>query len=86
MNRIDHFRTAPATYEIRLAAGLHTRWEEWFEGFSLDQSEAGETVLRGLVRDQAELHGVLDKIRDLNLTLLYLRRIDTSELNSSAAG
>jgi hypothetical protein len=65
------------TYEIRIAGVLHPRWQEWFAGFVVAPGPVGETILRGRVRDQAALHGVLAQIRDLNLTLIAVERIDT---------
>jgi hypothetical protein len=57
-------------FEIRIRGRLDSRWESWFEGFSLRQEGEGVTVLCGSVPDQTFLHGILEKIRDLNLHLL----------------
>jgi hypothetical protein len=57
-------------YEIRLKGHLDDRWAEWFEGLTITLEEDGDTLLTGPVVDQAALHGLLKKVRDLGLTLL----------------
>ena len=64
---------APELYEIRVAGHLSENWERRFEGLSLRQRPKGETVLSGML-DQASLHGVLAKIRDLGLNLISVNR------------
>jgi hypothetical protein len=62
-------------YRIRVKGHLGNNWSDWFEG--LDVSiEDGETILRGELADQAALHGLLIRIRDLNLTLLAVEQIE----------
>jgi hypothetical protein len=65
-----------AGYEIRLKGRLDGRWAAWFEGMTLSHADDGTTVLRGRVADQAALHGVLGKVRDLGLPLVAVCRID----------
>ena len=60
----------PGRYEIRLQGHLDSRWVAWFDGLSLTSEDDGTTVLRGPIVDQAALHGVLQKIRDLGLPLV----------------
>jgi hypothetical protein len=60
----------PATYEIRLRGLLSPQWQEWFVGLTLLQEEDGNTLLTGPVVDQAALHGILKKVRDLGMPLL----------------
>ena len=61
----------PAThYELRLAGHLDDRWAAWFVGLTLQRQDDGSTTLRGPLDDQAQLHGVLAKVRDLGLTLI----------------
>ena len=63
-------------YEIRLRGHLETRWAAWFEGMTLSHEPDGSTLLRGPVVDQAALHGLLQKVRDIGLPLVsvHLRR------------
>ena len=56
--------------EIRLKGQIDEQWSEWFEGLSVAHTEEGETVLTGNVVDQAALHGLLAKLRDLGVSLL----------------
>src|SRR5205823_12594606 len=55
----------PGRYEIRLQGRLEARWAAWFDGLSLTHESDGTSVLRGPVVDQAALHGLLQKVRDL---------------------
>jgi hypothetical protein len=57
-------------YEIRLRGRLDERWAAWFDGMALAREADGTTVLRGPVADQAALHGVLGRLRDLGLPLV----------------
>ncbi len=59
-----------AYYEIRLQGHLEARWEQWFEGLTITLEENGSTLLSGPLADQAALHGILKKVRDVGLTLL----------------
>lgn len=56
--------------EIKIKGHLEQRWSEWFLGLTLTHLEGNETLLSGLVPDQAALHGLLERIRDLNMTLI----------------
>ena len=60
----------PPSYEIRLKGHLDERWAEWFDGLTITLEDNGDTLLSGTVADQAALHGILKKVRDLGLTLL----------------
>ncbi|GAA1953760.1 hypothetical protein GCM10009798_11160 [Nocardioides panacihumi] len=78
----------PGLYEIRLEGRLHERWLTWFDGMILDsvtdtgpQGRGGEgagviTVLRGPVADQAALHGMLARLRDLGMPLISVARVE----------
>ena len=57
-------------YEIRLKGHLDDRWAEWFEGLAITLEEDGDTLLTGPVIDQAALHGLLKKVRDLGMPLV----------------
>lgn len=69
----------PAIYEIRLQGQLDSQWTGWFEGMSITSSEDGDTLLTGPVVDQAALHGVLKKVRDLGLPLLSVNRMTSGK-------
>jgi hypothetical protein len=57
-------------YEIRVEGHLDGRWSEWFDRLEITNLDNGETMLSGDIVDQAALHGVLAKVRDLNLALV----------------
>jgi hypothetical protein len=69
-------RREPGQYEVRLKGHLGARWAAWFDGMSLTHEKDGTTAVRGPVVDQAALHGVLQKVRDLGLPLIAVTRID----------
>jgi len=62
-------------YVTRVKGHLAPRWAGWFDGLTITHTAGGETVLSGPIEDQAALHGVLAKIRDLNLILIAVNRI-----------
>ncbi len=66
----------PEVYEIRILGHLPADWAEWLSGLALSHLENGQTVLYGPVQDQAALHGLLARLRDLNLKLLSVNRLE----------
>lgn len=69
----------PVQYEIRVDGHLGPRWAAWFDGFSVTSEPDGTTVLRGTVVDQAALHGLLLKLRDLGIPLISLTPLAPTE-------
>lgn len=72
----------PGLYEIRLNGHLGARWTAWFEGMTITLEENGETLVSGPVADQAALHGLLKKVRDLGMPLLSVTCVGSSETDS----
>lgn len=66
----------PRSYEIRIAGHLDARWVTWFDGMTLTAEDNGTTVVRGVLADQAALHGVLQKLRDAGMPLISLVQLD----------
>lgn len=68
-----------APYEICLKGHLDTRWSDWFDGLTISIEDTGNTRLIGPIADQAALHGLLAKIRDLGLPLISLTRVSSPQ-------
>ena len=66
-------------YEIRLQGHLHSRWAAWFDALSLTNEPDGTTLISGLVVDQAALHGLLQKVRDVGLPLVSVTSVDPDQ-------
>ncbi len=66
-------------YEIRLKGQVDNVWSDWFAGLTMTYTEQGETILRGDLVDQAALHGVLIRVRDLGLTLISVERLTIND-------
>jgi hypothetical protein len=66
-------------YKIRVKGHIGDSWSAWFEGLTLCPTEGGETTLSGTLADEAALHGVLAKIRDLGLPLVEVKRLETED-------
>jgi hypothetical protein len=65
----------PTEYHIQIQGHLAKEWAEWFEGLAVQCRADGTTILSGPVRDQAALHGLLIKVRDLGLTLVSVNQV-----------
>ncbi len=70
----------PMIYQIRIRGHLDRRWTEWFGDVTITLEEGGETLLTGQVADQAALHGLLRKVRDLGLPLISVTRAQTDQI------
>ena len=65
-------------YRITVKGALDDSWSAWFDGLAIARDAGGDTTLEGAVRDQAALHGLLARVRDLGLTLLAVERRATA--------
>ena len=72
----DEKHSQPPCYEIRLKGHLDGKWAEWFEGLTITLEEGGDTLLTGAVVDQAALHGLLKKVRDLGMPLVSVSPVE----------
>jgi hypothetical protein len=77
---------SPGRYEIRLKGHLASRWAAWFDGLSLSNESDGTTILCGPVADQAALHGLLQKVRDLGLPLVSVTQVQPGQPDAPASG
>jgi hypothetical protein len=73
---IPEYHDESRLYEIRLKGHLNKRWADWFEGLTITLEDNGDTLLTGLVIDQAALHGLLKKVRDLGMPLVSVRPVE----------
>ncbi len=69
----------PGAYQIRLRGQLGSEWTDWFEGLSITLTDNGDTLLTGSAIDQAALHGLLKKARDLGLPLISVNPIEPDQ-------
>ena len=70
-------------YQIRIKGHLDPRWSEWFGGLTITLEEAGNTLLTGSVVDQAALHGLLRKVRDLGMPLISVTSVEPGQPEAS---
>jgi hypothetical protein len=69
---------SPTTYQIKIDGRLDYGWADWFEGLTFTYERDGSTTLQGPLPDQAALHSILLKIRDMNLSLISVYRIEAT--------
>jgi hypothetical protein len=72
-------KAQPLVYQIRIQGHLGREWADWFEGLAITLEDNGETLLTGPVVDQAALHGLLRKVRDVGMPLLSVNRMKSGE-------
>jgi hypothetical protein len=82
-NEHDSERDQQMVYEIRLRGHLNRKWIDWFEGLTITLEEDGNTLLIGPVVDQAALHGLLKKVRDLGMSLLSVNSVGAGPQDTS---
>ncbi|MCC2594407.1 hypothetical protein LKO27_13440 [Tessaracoccus sp. OS52] len=68
-------QTSPSQYELRVLGHLEQRWSDWFDGLTVTAHDDGTTTIRGEVRDQAQLHGLIGRIRDLGAPLVSVNPV-----------
>ncbi len=73
----------PVVYQIRIKGHLGREWADWFEGLTITPEKDGNTLLAGLVVDQAALHGLLKKVRDLGVPLVSIGPIEHGQAAQS---
>jgi len=79
--KIDSAR--PVIYQIRIKGQLDSQWTDWFGGLTITLEEDGDMLLTGPVVDQAALHGLLKKVRDLGMPLVSVNRIEPGQADAS---
>jgi hypothetical protein len=75
--------TPPLIYQIRIKGHLGCEWTDWFEGLTITLEDNGETLLTGPVIDQAALHGLLRKVRDLGMFLVSVHHLEPGRIRRS---
>ena len=75
-------RPEAGRYEIRLTGRLDAHWAAWFDGLAVRHENDGTTVIHGQIADQAALHGVLQRVRDLGLPLVSVTRVEPQDAST----
>jgi hypothetical protein len=73
----------PEVYQIRIKGHLNSQWTDWFGGLTITLEKDGTTLLTGPVVDQAALHGLLKKVRDLSLPLVSVSPVESDQTDTS---
>lgn len=71
------------TYLIKIEGVLDDEWSDWLEGLTITPQTTGETWLKGQIIDQTALHGIFKKLRDLGVTILFVKQLDDEECATS---
>jgi hypothetical protein len=77
-----HEHGAPARYAIRIRGHLDDRWADWFAGLTITREGNGDTLLAGVLADQAALHSLLRRVRDLGLPLVSVLLVEAKQANA----
>jgi hypothetical protein len=77
-------RQVPSGYQLRVDGHLDQHWSSWFGDLTLTHEDDGTTCLTGAITDQAHLHGLLTKIRDLGVTLILVEAVDVTTTERAA--
>lgn len=88
MVRTDHHIASygqRVQYEIRVEGHLSERWAAWFDGLDITSATDGTTVIRGTVVDQAALHGLLQRLRDIGIPLISLTPVEDTDTDTDGA-
>jgi hypothetical protein len=75
----------PTAYQIRIKGHLGAQWSDWFEGLTITLEEHGDTLLSGPVADQAALHGLIKKVRDLGMPLISIMCVEPDQAPAAAS-
>jgi hypothetical protein len=85
-NELEPTPSQPVVYQIRLEGHLGSQWADWFDGLTITLEENGDTLLTGPVIDQAALHGLLKKIRDVGMPLISVSPIEPGPSTTFGTG
>ena len=80
---LPEYHDESGLYEIRIKGHLDDRWSDWFGGLTITLEDNGDTLLTGPVVDQAALHGLLKKVRDLGMPLVSVSPLEHSQADQS---
>ena len=83
---LTEYHDESGLYEIRLKGHLNNRWADWFEGLTITLEDNGDTLLTGPVIDQAALHGLLKRVRDLGLPLVSVSPLEHGSSTTLGTG